>query len=1072
MAALAIVAGILAVLSLEAHPFAASHGWTTLSSTTKWRTRTCRQLRCAVAALLMVATALPAAAQADLAPGSFVFDGSGVTALTTAPGGSVYAGGDFTGEFTPTGGGLVLPTSGNGLPNPSSFPIVAGSVAAVTPDGSGGWFIGGTFSSVGGAPRQNLAHVLASGSVDPNWNPGAPGQVDALAISGSTLYVGGYFATVGGQPRSDLAAVDASTGAVTSWNPAPDSGVIAIAVSGSTVYVGGYFANVGGQARSGLAAVDATTGNTTAWNPNPDSTVGALALSGSTLYVGGDFATIGGQSRNGLAAISTSTGSASGWNPNPDNVVTSMVVSGSTIYVGGYFANIGGQARSGLAAIDATTGNATSWNPNPGGSQAGVSTLALAGSSLFVGGSFTSIGGQPRRYAAGVDITTGNATAWDPGPDSTVNAIVVSGSLAYVGGGFNGANPQLGTIGGVAKFNPDGSLNTSFSPAWQLVTGHHVQQQVTSLVATGSTVYVGGQFLGITGRAGEDLAALDANTGNTTSWDPNPQGGNYLVFSLALSGSTVYVGGSFTTIGGQSRTNLAAVDANTGNATGWNPSLDGDVTAVAVSGSTVYAGGYFSHIGGQSRNWLGAVDTTTGSPTGWNPNPDGPPYALATSGSTVYVAGGFTTIAGQSRSGLAAIDATTGNATSWNPNPTSSPSIVMPSGSSVYVGGTFTSVGGQPRNGLAVVDATTGNATSFNPDPDTGATALAISGPIVYVAGPNFIGTQYTGGLAEIGAVATPPPSNSSPPTISGATTQGQTLSETHGAWTNSPTSYHYQWERCTSTGTSCSAITGATSQTYTLTTNDIGHTIRVQETASNAGGSSTPATSATTGVVQPMIQPPTSPSNNTPPVISGGTTVGQTLTSSTGAWSGTPPLAYHIQWQRCRPGCSNIAGANGSSYKLTASDIGTRIRALITATNIAGSGQATSSLVGPIAAAGPTGAQIRGLLAAALALHGKAARIGQILKHGGYVLSLRVPAPGKLVISWYYKPRHGKKVLVASATIVFHNKGTFKIRIVLTGKGRKLLKGAKHLKLNATTSYSPTGARTTTHSKTLKLSS
>ena len=84
-----------------------------------------------------------------------------------------------------------------------------------------------------------------------------------------------------------------------------------------------------------------------------------------------------------------------------------------------------------------------------------------------------------------------------------------------------------------------------------------------------------------------------------------------------------------------------------------------------------------------------------------------------------------------------------------------------------------------------------------------------------------------------------PAPENTSLPTITGTAQQGQTLTEEHGAWTNSPTGYNYQWLRCNASGTGCSSISGATAQTYAPVAADVGHELRVQETASNAGGSS-----------------------------------------------------------------------------------------------------------------------------------------------------------------------------------------------------------------------------------------
>jgi hypothetical protein len=94
------------------------------------------------------------------------------------------------------------------------------------------------------------------------------------------------------------------------------------------------------------------------------------------------------------------------------------------------------------------------------------------------------------------------------------------------------------------------------------------------------------------------------------------------------------------------------------------------------------------------------------------------------------------------------------------------------------------------------------------------------------------------------------PPVDSGPPLIAGTPQQAQTLTESHGVWSNSPTTYSYQWQDCDAWGNSCVPVAGATSQTYELTDGDVGHTIRVQEIASNAGGAGLPATSPPTAVI------------------------------------------------------------------------------------------------------------------------------------------------------------------------------------------------------------------------------
>jgi hypothetical protein len=313
-------------------------------------------------------------------------------------------------------------------------------------------------------------------------------------------------------------------------------------------------------------------------------------------------------------------------------------------------------------------------------------------------------------------------------------------------------------------------------------------------------------------------------------------------------------------------------------------------------------------------------------------------------------------------------------------------------------------------------------------------------------------------------------PSNLSAPTLSGTVQQGQALSESHGSWTSSPTSFAYQWQDCDSSGTSCTAITGATGQTYTLTAGDLGHTLRVTESATNAGGTGGPVSSAQSGVV---VAPPvtaTAPSDQTLPQITGTATVGQVLSSSPGTWSGTTPIGFAAQWQRCAPGCSNIAGATATTYTLAAADSGARVRVVVTATNSVGSAQASSTQLGPIATIAPiapSAAQIKASLLRQLAPHGNAAKIAVLLKQHGYVLTFTALTAGKLVIDWYYLPAGAhltrakpkpKPVLLAAGKATFSQAGTQTLTITLTANGKRQLKHAKRLKLTTKGTFTPAG--------------
>jgi len=118
-------------------------------------------------------------------------------------GSTTYIGGSFTELGAQTGGGArVSPTSGKRFVD---SPVVNGDVLASAPDGSGGAFIGGDFTHVGGVARNNIAHVLPDGTVDPAFDPDANGFVQALAVDGDAVYAGGEFTTIGGFPRQGFA---------------------------------------------------------------------------------------------------------------------------------------------------------------------------------------------------------------------------------------------------------------------------------------------------------------------------------------------------------------------------------------------------------------------------------------------------------------------------------------------------------------------------------------------------------------------------------------------------------------------------------------------------------------------------------------------------------------------------------------------------------------------------------------------------------------------------------------------------------------------------------------------------
>jgi len=703
------------------------------------------------------------ASEAQQVRGDF-YVANGPVNATAVSGNALYIGGSFTRVGPSTGCGVPI-SSTSGAPV-RGFPRVDGPVDAVVSDGAGGWYIGGRFTSVGGAARNRIAHILDDNTLAP-WNPNPDDRVSALAVSGNVVYAAGLFSNIGGQARNGLAALDAATGLATAWDPSPNGFVGLVAASGTTVYVQGGFTTIGGQSRRILAALDATTGLATAWDPIPSETGGApvfieaLAVDGPVVYVGGQFSNIGGQPRIDLAALDATSGLATPWMPSRagfvyaltvsgnavytslgafdattgqavataldsgvDGPIFSMTTSGSTLYVGGRFTVVGGQPRNKLAAIDISSGEVTPWDPDAGNGAAAVRALAASGTSVYAGGYFDIVGGERRNHMAAIDITTGRATAWNPNPDNAVSDLVVRGTTVYAAGGFT----QIG------------------------------------------------------GQTRNGLAAVDARTGLALAWNPNPSGPDGYAASidaLAMNETAVYVGGFFSNIGGQPRNNIAAIDPVTGIATAWQPNVGGfpnygssGVSRLALCGQTVFAGG---------NAFLDALDPATGAKI-WShefPGEDiGMVSALAGDGARLFVGFGRAGSLGL----VAALDAATGTVTSWHPDPPlgspsgnpASVSALAVRGNSLFVGGTLYGCGQQPWENLVALDATTAAPLDWRPNPDLLINALAIAGPNIVAGGvftfvgqslqtplPNgtctFEGGSPRANLAVIAAINTPP---------------------------------------------------------------------------------------------------------------------------------------------------------------------------------------------------------------------------------------------------------------------------------------------------------------------------
>jgi trimeric autotransporter adhesin len=358
-----------------------------------------------------------------------------------------------------------------------------------------------------------------------------------------------------------------------------------------------------------------------------------------------------------------------------------------------------GPSGGSLPSSPAATGALLGWNPNGDGD---VQALANDGQTVAAGGELNSAGGVNHPYLAAIDTATGQATGLDLGLDGSVTAIASGGQTLFIAGGFAHVQGQFRDF--LAEFSPVTGQVTSWQPH-----ALFVDNNPEALAVTSSTVYVGGEFNDlITGKrtvSRRALAAFSRSSGNLTGWNPSADG---VVFAMAAAGGLIYAGGPFEHIGFTPRNGVAAITPQ-GNATSWNANVDltGSIDALQIAGSTVYLGGSFDTVAGQPRVDLAAVTTSTGALLPWAPStspPFGTVQALAATGNTVYAGGNFLNL--QGHIGLAAFTADTGALTPFqadiNPGGEIATLATAPNGT-LYVGGGFTDIAGSDHDNLAAI---------------------------------------------------------------------------------------------------------------------------------------------------------------------------------------------------------------------------------------------------------------------------------------------------------------------------------------------------------------------------------
>ena len=258
-----------------------------------------------------------------------------------------------------------------------------------------------------------------------------------------------------------------------------------------------------------------------------------------------------------------------------------------------------------------------------------------------------------------------------------------------------------------------------------------LRRRITAGLAAVATALTGGLVLTPAASAAPEEPIPAMSDADTVSADllPAPQI-NGVVWQQEVVGSTVYAVGNFTkarpagSAAGQNevdRTHILAYNIDTGELLPFAPVLNGQVYDAEVSpdGKTLYIGGAFTSVDGQSRYRAAAFDTATGALKAWRPILNYNVTTMTITDSTVYMGGMFATVNNETRTRLVGVDTRTG--TTNTPLNATIPDgdvrgvQISPDGTNVVISGSFTSVNGsnRPGFGLARLDVATSESLPF-----------------------------------------------------------------------------------------------------------------------------------------------------------------------------------------------------------------------------------------------------------------------------------------------------------------------------------------------------------------------
>ncbi len=715
-----------------------------------------------------------------------------VSCLAVQADGKILVGGGFS-ELSGQSRSCIGRLSTDGTVDASFNPGADFPVHCFALQADGRILVGGGFSELGGQRRGCIGRLNVDGTVDTSFNPEAGGyesfapRVDVLTVQADgNILVGGWFATLSGQCRTNIGRLNADGTVDASFNPgvedsffmSPRVGSLAVQSDGK-ILVGGRFITLGGQSRTNIGRLNADGTVDASFNPGASDCVNSLALQmDGKILTGGDFSTLAGQSRRCIGRLNNTELATQALDFDEATITwlrggTSPEVWRTTFerWNGNGWADLGSVARiaggwrltdlalppdATLRARGYTAGglfNGSAWfletslGPLVISHQPDSRTNFADTTAVF---SVVAGGAGPVSYRwlkEGVPMADGEnvtgvftarltlAGVWRA--DEGGFSVVVSnsfGSVTSVVARLTVVDPcivtqpasQSQSLGGSATFTAAAAGTPPLSYQWR-------RNGIAIPGATWTSLLLTSIQAGDAG--GYDMVVTNAfglATSTVALLNQELAGANGDVLTLAQQpNGKILVGGSFTTLGGQSRSNIGRLNADgTVDASFSLGASSAVLCFVAQANSRIVVGGAFSALGGQSRSNIGRLNADGTVDGSFDPGADDSVFSLAAQADgKILVGGRFTTLGGQSRSSIGRLNANGTVDVSFSPEVRGDYayvySLAVQSDGKILVGGIFTMLGGQNRTNIGRLNADGTVDASFNPGADYYVCSLA-----------------------------------------------------------------------------------------------------------------------------------------------------------------------------------------------------------------------------------------------------------------------------------------------------------------------------------------------------------